>query len=257
MKKIIDITTTATIRPELLEKTYSTFWENIFSKCDYDFRLVINIDPIGDDVYCQGDVLRVAESFFSKVVYNCPQTPNFSLAVKWVWSNSTSDYVFHLEDMWKSHHIVDLNKMVHILDNYSKVAYVNLHKYVLSDGSYEPRFYDYHNKEDRRLFLQIQDPLLSPGLFRGSFVRKIYKLMNDKDNPELQIWGDKDKPNDGEASIQVKKFLSSYDYVIYAGNWKMPFWLCGRPEVDMFAGRKWKNKHGFYKKTHFTPWEKI
>ena len=257
MKQIIDVTTTATIRPEIIEHTYISFWKNIFSKCNYDFRLIINIDPIGDTKYCVNDIIDISKKFFKDIIFNSPEIHNFSKAVKWVWSNSSSKYIFHLEDMWESNKCVDLNKLVYILDNYSKIAYVNLHKYVLSDGSYKPIFYQYLKKEDKRLFLQIQYPLLSPGLYRGDFVRQISKLMNDEDFPELQIWGDKEIPNDNLASSEIKKCLSSWDYSIYAGNWILPFWECGRPEVDMFKGRKWKKKHNFYKKTPFSFWEKI
>jgi len=257
MKKSIDITTTATLRPDVLEKTYASFWEHIFSQYDYDYRLIINVDPIGDNVYSQEDVISVAESYFPDIVYNCPDNSSFPKAVKMVWGNSTSDYVFHLEDMWLALTHVNLDHMVHILDNYSKIASVNLHKYVLSDGAPEPNFYRYHNKQDKRLFLQIRDPLLSPGLYSGDFVRRIAKKMNNTDNPELQVWGDKKVPNDKGGSKQVRKLLSRYDYAIYAGNWKLPFWGCAIPTVNMQQGRRWKKEHGFYKENHFTPWKVV
>lgn len=256
MKKLIDITTTATLRPEILEKTFSSFWQNIFSQHDYDYRLIINIDPIGDYSCLSEDVLDVAESFFSDIVYNCPDSHSFPKAVKWVWSNSTSDYVFHLEDMWLAMTSVNLSHLVHILDNYPHIGCVNLYKYVLSDGAPEPNFYQYNTKQDKRLFLQIRDPLLSPGLYRGDFVRKISKKMNDNDNPELQMWGDKKVPNDSNGSKKVRKCLSAYDYSLYVGNWKLPFWKCAIPTVNMQQGRMWKRDHGFYKETHFTPWKR-
>lgn len=257
MKKQIDITTTATLRPEILEKTFSFFWEHIFSHYDYDYRLIINVDPIGDESYSQEDVLDVAKSFFSHINYNFPDKNSFPKAVKWVWSHSYSDYVFHLEDMWLISEFANLSHLVHILDNYSEIGCVNLYKYVLSDGAPKPNFYRYNDKQDRKLFLQIRNPLLSPGLHRGSFVRKISKRMNSVDNPELQIWGDKKVPNDHKASSRLRRALGSYDYAIYAGNWKLPFWNCARYPVDMYQGRRWKKKYGFYKETNFTPWEKI
>ena len=180
MKKLIDITMTATVRPEILERTLSSFWQYMFSQYNYDYRLIINIDRIGDNSYSQKDALDVAESYFSDIVYNCPDTNSFPRAVKWVWSNSTSDYVFHLEDMWLLLTSINLNHLIHILDNYPKIASVNLFKYVLSDGAPEPNFYASQERIDRRLFLQIRDPLLSPGLYRGDFVRKFAKKMSKR-----------------------------------------------------------------------------
>ena len=257
MKKLIDITTTATIRPEILEKTFSSFWEHMFSQYDYDYRLIINIDPIGDDSYSQEDVLNVAESYFSDTICNSPDSHNFPKAVRMVWGNTTSDYVFHLEDMWLALAHINLDHLVYILDNYSDIGCVNLYKYVLSNGAPEPNFYQYTQKKDRRLFLQIRDPLLSPGLYRGDCVRRLAKVMNNVDNPELQIWGDKKEPNDRRGSVKVKKCLSKWDYAIYAGNWKFPFWRCAKPIVNMAQGRVWKQQKGFYKKNHFAPWEKV
>jgi len=248
---------TATIRPEILERTFATFWQNMFSQYDYDYKLIINIDPIGDSKYLSEDILDIAGSYFSSIVYNCPDVCSFPKAVKWVWSKSTSDYVFHLEDMWLSLAHINLDHFIHIIDNYPRIGCINLYKYVLSDGSPEPNFYRYKSNKDKRLFLQIRDPLLSPGLHRGQCVRNFSKAMNNSDNPELQIWGDKKIPNDGRGSIRMKRCLDGWDYTIYAGNWKLPFWKCATPVVNMSQGRVWKQKNGFFKRTHFTPWEKI
>ena len=39
----IDIVTTATVRPEILERTYASFCRNLFGEQDR-YRLIINID---------------------------------------------------------------------------------------------------------------------------------------------------------------------------------------------------------------------
>ena len=254
---IIDVTTTATLRPEVLRETYELFWKNFFSGCNpnYQFRLIINVDPIGDSAYCQEDVLNVAKDFFPRVCYNFPNHNSFPKAVKWVWSHTFYDYVFHLEDMWSSNTPTDLEKMIYILDNYPKIAYVNLNKGILTDQSPFPNYYEYQNKDDVRLFMQIDKPLLSPGLFRGKFVREFSKKMSDSDNPELQLWGDSKEPGDKGGSDSRKKYLSTWDYVIYMGNCALPFLPLANREVTMTRGRVWKKSHGIFKSTHFTPWE--
>lgn len=256
----IDITTTSTLRPQIIQRTYESFFHNIFSsiKDRYKLRLIINIDPIGEKGVSQIDIMEVARCFFSEIISNFPLENNFSTAVKWVWSHTSSAYVFNLEDMWRCHCSIDLNDLIYILDNYKNIVSVNLHKHILADGAKEPWFYSsYLNKNDKRLFLQMEKPLLSPGLWRGDFVRKISRLMNDIDFPELQIWGDSYEPGDKKASSELISCLEQYDYAIYCGNWNLPFWYYGKPAVYMFEGRKWKKKYGFYKKDPFSKWEKI
>lgn len=262
MKKLIDITTTATLRPEILENTYKSFWDQLSkeSKNEYNFRLTINIDPIGDERYTQQDVLEVAEKYFgkNKVWHIMPSTNNFAYAVQCLWSGTESKYVFHLEDTWQFNKCIDLNKLVYIIDNYPNIAYINFFKGRLTDTSPKPTFYStYNTKEDRKLFLQIDRPLLSPGLFRGEFVREISNLMSKTDNPELQIWGHSKEVGDYKASDKLQECLNGWDYVIYTEYWRLPFWYFAQKEVDATMGRKWKTKHNFRKKTPFSPWEKI
>ncbi len=79
----IDITTSATIRPSLLNKTLSSFCSNMFIDA-HDYRLIINVDPIGDSTSAD-EVLDVARSHFNEVVYRKPDVPCFADAVIWCW----------------------------------------------------------------------------------------------------------------------------------------------------------------------------
>ena len=113
----IDIVTTATIRPEILDKTYKSFVDNLFldRSC---FRLIINVDPAGDKHRTQQDVLNIAKKYFSDIIYNFPIDPCFTKSVKWLWANTQSTYVFHLEDDWTINQRIDINDMISILDKY-------------------------------------------------------------------------------------------------------------------------------------------
>ncbi|MHA1469533.1 MAG: hypothetical protein ACTSSP_03095 [Candidatus Asgardarchaeia archaeon] len=258
MKELIDITTTATLRPEILDDTYQSFWTNLFEKYKdkYHYRLIINIDPIGDDRYDYKDVLNVAKKYFSDIIYNSPKTHQWPHAFKWVWKQTTSKYVFNLEDMWISMTEVDLEDLIYIIDEYPKIAWVHLHKYVLADGSPDPFFYHaYKSEKDKKLFIEVEKPTASPGLFRGEFVRKMSELMNDEISLELQLWGDHYKVRDQKAPLINREYLNSWDYAIYTKNWKLPFWLCRIPETHMFDGRKWKKRHNLRKINPFAMWE--
>lgn len=96
----IDVVTTATLRPELLDLTYRSFHRRLFSKfrrC----RLIVNIDPLptGDEEKL-GEMLAICHRWFPEVVYRTPESPSFPAAVRWAWSQLESEFCFHLEDDW-------------------------------------------------------------------------------------------------------------------------------------------------------------
>jgi hypothetical protein len=253
----IDVTMTSVIRPEILENTLETFFKYVFSK-EYNYSLILNIDCIGDDRYGPDDILVVARKYFSSIQYNIEKEPNFPKAVRWIWSHSKSEFVFHLEDMWDAKIKTNFHDLVHVMTEYPSIANLFLFKNILANGSSPPFFYSrYKSKEDRRLFLMVTKPLLSPGLYRGEFLRRYAFMMNDIDNPELQIWGDKYVAEDGMAETNNKKYLLQWEYAIYTGNWLFPFWNCRKLATHLVSGRRWKREHGFFKETPFSPWKKL
>ena len=106
---MLDITTTACIRPDILRQTFSSFKQNMLR--DYPCRLIINIDPVGDDVKQQA-VLDVCGEYFKEIIYRTPEKPDFPAAFLWCWQQVKSDYVLHLEDDWSLEHFVDYVKLI-------------------------------------------------------------------------------------------------------------------------------------------------
>ena len=98
----LDVVTTAMPRPELLELTYRSFYNHLFSRIKH-CRLIINIDPgpasANNDQKTE-TMLTVCRKWFPEVVYRCPSTPSFPAAVQWAWSQVETDIFFHLEDDW-------------------------------------------------------------------------------------------------------------------------------------------------------------
>lgn len=99
MEDVIDVVTTATLRPELLDLTYRSFTNRLLNQFTRR-RLIINVDPIGDVGASLAEVLQVCHAHFDEVVYRSPETPSFPAAVHWAWSAVQSDYFLHLEDDW-------------------------------------------------------------------------------------------------------------------------------------------------------------
>jgi hypothetical protein len=99
------------IRPKVLYKTYSSLKKYV---TDLDFKnteLYINIDPLPNNKD-PTEVVKVAKSFFGKVIFNIPEKANFPSALNWLWSQTDSDFIFHLEDDWEFVSDISIKKML-------------------------------------------------------------------------------------------------------------------------------------------------
>lgn len=99
----LEFTTTACIRPELLDQTYSSLNKALV---DVDLKtegvLYINIDPVPDSSeQAINEELEVAGSHFSEVHHRIGESGgNFSCAASWVLSQPKGEYFFNIEDDW-------------------------------------------------------------------------------------------------------------------------------------------------------------
>jgi len=122
----IDVTTTATLRPEILETTLRAFTGYLFNDDSFTYRLILNIDPVGDQISPQ-NVIDVARGCFpGEVVANVAKYPNFSVALKWVWSQVEAEFFFNLEDDWLLMRPVSLAAMVETMKNMHRLALLRL-----------------------------------------------------------------------------------------------------------------------------------
>jgi hypothetical protein len=170
---IFDFTTTACARPDLLERTYNSFFNNLI---DVDFHrctLYINIDPIPDKGQVQ-KCISVSEKFFGKVIYNTPDKANFTRALKWCWSqNGDSKYIFNLEDDWICLRPIRINEYITLLEQKEDRVAVNLRAYI---------------KPKKRI-------CLSPSIWKRFYVKSITAKLNDNYNPEKQLRRSYDSKN--------------------------------------------------------------
>jgi len=204
----IDITITATIRPKILNKTLDSFTKNIFTDKNR-YRCIINIDPVGDKRSRKEDVITVAHKYFDDVVVNEPKKASFPSSVIWLWENTLSDYVFHLEDDWTVNRSIDIDDMIGILDRYSSICTVRLSKGTMGAGGkiLKPSKCKFASDDDRKKFKLFPRISLNPTLFRGSFVRDAVKIMTPDINPESQLvygWARRER---GFPSDRIDKFF--------------------------------------------------
>lgn len=165
--KTISVTTTAMLRPELLIRTYDSFRRHL---CDLDLSTIdlrINIDPAPADRCSVSDVIDVANKFFHSVDFRCPDVPNFSSAINWLWSGATSQFILHLEDDWE---MLRRGSVTAMLDIFAGNPQLQQVRFLGPSQCNTPRHI-----------------ALSPGLIRRSFYSAVGGCLDETANPETQI----------------------------------------------------------------------
>jgi hypothetical protein len=163
---ILDFTTTATARPEIISKTFASFQTNLLGVDWKNCVLHLNVDPLpaGGD---RDAVVALAEEYFGHVEPNFPDAASFLTAVKWCWSQPATGYFFHLEDDWELRWQVPVEDLARWLDADAGLSCVNL------------RAYGFAEDEDRIC--------LSPSLLRTAHARVMSARLNRVSNPERQL----------------------------------------------------------------------
>jgi len=181
----IDITMTAVLRPAVLDKSLASIVKNLV-KDQNRFRLIINVDPIGEDVDPMA-VVEVARKHFDNVIYNIPSEPSFPKAVKWIWLASEAPYVFHWEDDVSLLREIDIDDMIRIHKKYLDVAALRLYirdtpkKKVLHIFRSNWRY----NKDGFYIADNWQEQFgLNPNLIKKEFIKEAVHILRDDINPE-------------------------------------------------------------------------
>jgi len=207
--KFVDITMTAVIRPKIIRQTLTSFTNNLFTEKD-KYRLIINIDPVGDKGKTYQDVLDVCHDFFNTVIYNATDTPSFPKAVIWTWKQTLSEYIFHLEDDWVIKRSIPIKSLLKILHKNPHLACLRLYKHDIPN-KVKPRLFNspYIFREKGNHFEAVDSKKqfgLNPVLIRKSFIDEALPLMVDTKNPEKQFRFGNEKMRD---------FVMRWKYAIY------------------------------------------
>jgi len=189
LSKPIDITMVAVLRPDVIRETLTTIRDNIVKDEKERYRLIINIDPIGEKVKPM-KIVKLASQFFDNIKYNIAKTPSFTKAVKWVWQQVEADYVFHIEDDWLILRKINVDNMINILDKYPKLSSLRLYK---SHTPNQKRIRTFlciwnYNKDGFYLAEKWQKQFgLNPILIKKAFIDEALPRMVDTINPEKQF----------------------------------------------------------------------
>ena len=242
---MIDVTMTATWRPELIFRTLKSFHDNLFKDSMNEMRLIVNIDPVGNDTDQSDEIVYIANDFFKEVKAFCPECPHFGKAVVRIWKETNTTFVFHLEEDWEMLYEMDFDYMMNSFLLYPDLVHLRLSvfrsTYNVKNWRY---FYDWNG-----MFFQCPDEDRGtvgwcghPSLNRGDFIRFCAEAMDPSINPEKQIKGR--HPVIG-PEIEKKMFGS--------------FIMQNSPANIRDIGREWRVKHGYHKvgnQEWFTTWER-
>lgn len=250
-----DIVCIATLRSELLFKTFQSFNHNLFMGDIGEHRLIINIDLVGvqneEDIRPElANVLSVINQFnFKNVTLRWSDKPNFAHAWFWAFSLTDDCYVFYLEEDWVLLRKVNLNRMLELFKEDSTLAHLRLSAFPSSDRTLKNwnKFAYWNGK-----YFEVEDnDKLSigwsghPSMNRTNFMRQAMSIMNWSSNPEKQIKGRR-------YQCQMNNLLLDNNFGVFINPSE------SMQIVDI--GRKWMVENGFKKsgnKAFFTEWEKV
>ena len=243
-RPLIDITITATRRPELLDATLSSFSKYLFHT-EMPTRVIINVDPAGNDIDSAA-VVAVCHRYFSSVFANCPKSASFPVAFKWVWSQVEAPFVFHLEEDWVLTRHIDIWAMLDAMYRNPDLAILRLPYRPVTDTSKNWTYFFPWNGEFFECPKHIRGTLGfcgHPSLLRFSFVVSVLPHLNTTSNPEKQLkWRNRN----------IKPILDKYRFGVFSEP--------HQPAAVIDIGRRWMIENGWAKKGQkevFTEWEKV
>lgn len=241
----IDITMTATLRPKIVIQTLKSISENIITD-QYEFRLIINIDPIGEAGIQPKTILKIAKTYIKKenIIFNFAKKPSFPKAVIWVWKNSSAPYIFHIEDDWSINRKVDVSKMIEILDKHKELSSLRLYKYKAPNKKVFSTFLCKWRYNDEGFYIadKWQKQFgLNPILIKRQFIDEALPNMREDVNPEKQF---------RDTQPYMVPVIKKWKYAIFSKP--------NQKTIMTDIGLDWRKRNKFTKpkKKSFLVWEK-
>lgn len=241
-----DIMCTATLRPELLMKTFDSHIKNLFKKDIAKARLIINIDQVGSDNPAKDldIILRYLDATgIKKIVLNTPANPSFSRAFCWCLGQLEGRLVFNLEEDWELIKTIDFRAMIREFDDLS-LAHLRLSQFRSTKDEMMKvwnKFIGWNGS-----WYEVPTNLRGtigwaghPSLNKTAFMLFFRSIMDPEKNPEKQIKG------------AYPVILKSRFGVFHPQNTQAAI---------RDIGREWMVKNGYEKagvKAHFTTWNKV
>jgi len=241
-----DLTCTATLRPELLKRTFDSFVKNLFGDHIKQARLILNIDYVGqeDHYEAEDEILRYIDKIpFDNITLRTARDPSFSRAFCWCMGQINNHLVFNLEEDWELLAPMDFEKMTELFLCNPTLVHLRLSSFP-SVG--EPTMKVWNKRVIwNDSFFEVERSQRGtigwaghPSLNKSAFMLACRTRMDCEKNPEKQI--------KGPHPIILKSRFGVYQ----------PY---EAPATIKDIGREWMNDNGYRKqgtKAFFTKWEK-
>ncbi|OOG67930.1 hypothetical protein B0E45_20470 [Sinorhizobium sp. A49] len=152
----------------------------------------LNLDPVFGSPEDHAACIQIVRDHFPDAVIFEPEQPGFCAAVARVWSASTSEYVFHLEDDW-----ISLREMgQELLEPFADPSIMQVSFHTADQNWDIARKGHFHQRNEYARLLGIKIPLFrtfpkfttSPSILRGNFARHCAGLMDLTRDPEKQFY---------------------------------------------------------------------
>lgn len=197
--ELFDITCTATLRPELLRRTFESHKKYLFGESIHCARLIINVDLVGVDDQDQGRK-ALSEIFdfihgmnFYTVKWNIGQPGNFAKA--WFWCMDQLDpkkeFFFNLEEDWELIEPIDFQKMAALMKLDPYIAHLRLSQFPSTHNRLKNwnKFLVWEGSYFRVLYEEAGSIgwCGHPSLNRIDFMKACLPYMDRSKNPEKQI----------------------------------------------------------------------
>jgi hypothetical protein len=245
---MIEITTTATLREDLYERSVRSIAEHL--TCGGGFRLLINIDPVGPG---NADAVEaVARKYFDDVQVFRPDKADFQQAQLRLWDAVQGEFFLNIEDDWEFLVDVDCDAMWNTMLDCSSLALLRLPRW--ESTATWTRQWDKRGP-DRGIpwngrFFEIPKKIRGnlgfsgmPSLIRTDFVRPLLPHLDPAYDIEKQLKG----------RGRFAPYLSQWRY----GVWQKP----DGPQAIQDIGTPWRRKHKWRKdsqwKHNWHSWEKM
>lgn len=204
---MIDITMTAALRKEILEQTLISILN--FVKYDGDFRLIIDVAPVGDMNQTQNEVLDIAEEYFDNVKSRMVNPSLQADAVKWTWQQSNTQYVLQWEDDWVAVKEINLNKVIRFIErsdliNLGAISFDRIEKPVKTYPAYQGSYRIY----DPNFYIRTKGKSLGgpPSLMCKWYLKRAINFINPKECLDITT-----------HNSDVQDFLSEWVHGWYLG----------------------------------------
>jgi hypothetical protein len=165
----MEFSCTAVNRPEIIERTFQSFHNNLKGVDFKDSTIIINVDPLPTPPTSRDmdKITSICKCYFGHHIMRWPGKPNFTDAVNFVWLMASDDVIFHLEDDWILKEVVDISVlMLSFHFNHE------LYQIVLRAYPYE--------------YTKL---VLSPSILHKRFYKAVAGKLDTKRNPETQLRG--------------------------------------------------------------------